>query len=112
MQFKEEKMIQDWDIIDPRLKQFLRMVDAFSILCFDKEIMITSLYRPDDKDSMHSKGKAADIRTKWYDGRELGILEVFVLKLRDRHLSEIGFAVEPHEELKGKPQQHLHLAVK
>ena len=109
MKCKHDEMWQDWDIIDARLKQVLRMIDAFSILCFDKEIMITSLYRGNDKKSQHSKGKAADIRTKWYARDDIYALQTILFFTRD-YFNDL--AVEPHEELKGKKHQHLHIHIK
>jgi hypothetical protein len=122
MKFKDDEMINDIieGKIDARLIQVLRMVDAFSILCFDKEIMITSLYRGNDTESQHSKGRAADIRTKWYSPNDLVKLEKWLYKneiIVCSHPEHDGayiliLAVEPHEELKGTEQQHLHVHVK
>lgn len=120
MHFKHDSMRQDWDIIDKRLKQVLRMIDAFSILCFDKEIMITSLYRPEDKDSQHSFGKAADIRTKWYTEQQTICLEIFLMGVRAEMYNWQGdkrVAVEPHQEWKNPDHpkykyRHLHVHVK
>ena len=119
MQVKHDYMWMEFENLDPRAQQVARMMDAFSRLCFGREIMITSIFRP-DKNSKHSKYEAFDIRTKWYDEKGTVRLEEWLIWLRDWLRDKDNhkwLAVEPHEDWKDPEhekydERHLHIHIK
>jgi hypothetical protein len=123
MQFKTDELRGMWPAIDPKLREVLKLIDAFSVLCFEKEIVITSLIRPASEDSGridHSIGKAADIRTKHYNDEDLNNLERWLFLMDAGWLMDDDerplLHIEPHKDWQ-KPDhpkyesRHLHVGV-
>lgn len=111
MKFKTDELRLQYPKIHPYLQKVISLADIFLISLTGKELVITDLLRPvnPNKPSYHPLGKAVDIRTNYLTPKQVGLLErfLFALKAFDPKLG-----VEPHEELKGTPQQHLHLQYK
>lgn len=61
--FKTSDLEQDFESIDKRLQVLLYAVAGFIAFRFDKDFIITSLYR-DDYQSTHYYGRGADGRTE------------------------------------------------
>ena len=109
MIFKRSTMLmRDWYLINNNIKDVLGIIDSLSMFIRGKPIVITSLLRPPAiKKSYHVVGCAADIRTKDMTDSEINMIETVLFFIRDNVDNKLG--VEPHEELKGEPQQHLHI---
>lgn len=117
MKFKSEdagKLWYEWLNRKPaykpflRLHQILRVIDDLSQATGHGEITITCFLRPQDFDSYHSKGQAADIRVKdkskeWYAAM---ILFKHVLERLDWQVQLV-----PHLELWRKDHQHIHVEI-
>jgi len=93
-----------------KLKMLAQWIDQFCLMMDWGQVVITSFYRPDDKDSYHSICQAADIRSKDKPGafRTSIRLLSWVLKVTPGHC----FQIYTHEELVGRAQEHIHLAWK
>ena len=92
-----------------RLRELLAWVDEFTRLCGEGEIVVTSFFRTEDRSSYHSICQAADIRSKdksvqWWDAMSQLSKAVRV--------SSPDLQIFMHPELKGKDQEHIHVAIK
>lgn len=117
MIFKYEKDQRQWqENLVPgdkraiaRLKELVELIDGISKLLDWGAVTVTSYWRPDNGDSYHSIGQAADIRTKDKpQGFKVAIAALgSVLWNYDRTLQ-----IFTHKELWGKPNEHYHIAIK
>lgn len=117
MNYKSEEIkadYQKWLTCEPphepfmRLHQVLLVIDALSKATSHGAITLTDFLRPQDFNSYHSKGQAADIRVKdkgkeWYEAM---IMFKWVLFRLDWQIQLI-----PHLELYNKDYWHIHVEV-
>jgi len=91
------------------LRRFVDMLERFSLLTGYGELTVTSYIRNDNPKSLHYWARALDIRVKdkpkcWYWGM-VDIGKAFAL-LNPR------FRMNPHSELYGKDNQHIHIEIR
>lgn len=96
-------------VANAKLKKLVGWVDVFCQLMGWGEITVTSYWRPDDEKSYHSILQAADMRMRDKPQSLRAYLAGFesILRQRDETLQ-----IYQHEELIGKPDEHIHIAVK
>lgn len=118
MRFKHETDQRDWDNQIPerfdvkqgnRLRSLVKWLDQFCVLVGWGEVTVTSYFRPTDADSYHSIYQAADLRThdKPMAFKTMALLFDQIFKWAGTDLQ-----VYAHKELWGKPEEHIHVAVK
>ena len=93
-----------------KLRYALEAVDAVSIAIGCGDITITSLYRPHDKDSYHSKLQAGDVRSKDKPPRWLWSMERLGKILREND-DQIQLDMHKSLEESKHPNRHLHWEV-
>jgi hypothetical protein len=92
-----------------KLKELIAFIERFTQMTGCGEITITSYYRPMDRNSYHSILQAADIRTKdkpdsWK--KAIGLLSLACMAVSPT------LQIFMHPELKGSPDEHIHVAIK
>lgn len=109
-QFRKMKKSKDKDVQD--LVWMLELIDNISVRTGHGEITVTSLMRLDNPDSLHYfeyKGRAADFRVR--DKKVVFYLAmVFLGKVFE--LLNPKFRIQPHPELFGKGEQHIHIEIR
>ena len=95
-----------------QLREYLFALDNLSLMLNQKEITMTDFLRDGSEQSLHHRihgGRAADIRvrdksTVWY----VAMCEIGEALERLDH----RFRMNPHRELYGKEQQHIHIEIR
>jgi len=67
MKFKFETLEKEFWQLNPKLRMILTDTDYFCIKEFRKELFLTSLLRPKDKESVHACSRGADARSEEQD---------------------------------------------
>ena len=93
-----------------KLRCTLEAVDAVSVAIGCGEVTVTSLYRPDDTDSYHSKLQAGDLRSKDKPPRWLSAMELLGKILREND-DQIQLDMHKSLEESKHPNRHLHWEV-
>ena len=91
------------------LRQFIDVLEAITVMLGLSELVITSYIRKDNIYSLHYYGRALDIRVWdhpviWYWAMTLIGMAITLIDSR--------FRMNPHTELYGKPQQHIHIEIR
>jgi len=118
MKFKYSKDQEDWiEYSNPspatrkaviRLQRVIKVLDAITLATGHSEIIVTSYLRPDNQNSYHSLGQAADIRINdhsicW----RLAMCKIGeALKALNAQIQMV-----PHYELWNKENEHFHVEV-
>ena len=106
MQFKHS--IEPASAPFKKLLMVLECLDAYSQAVGCGEIVITSLYRPDDLDSYHSKFQAADIRIN--DKPSWWIMAVELIMTAFKQCDDT-IQLDRHLELRNTVSEHLHIEI-
>jgi hypothetical protein len=119
MLWKNEQDQQDWLAASAHqaLRLYMSTLDEYRFLALDiKEITITSFIRKKAvRESYHAKGQALDIRTR---DMTFVIEKMFLMFAKnlaklfnESILKNSGYEIQvvAHEELRGKPQAHIHI---
>jgi hypothetical protein len=100
----------------PVMKHFLRVLDNFTQLFGEKEIVVTSAIRPprEGSPSFHPVGQAFDLRTKDRDQRVLDLWILCVITFRSVYLNfpEFEGKIQYLLEDQGGENEHMHFQYK
>ena len=77
MQYADGVSRDEFDQLTDDMKAILLAAEAFSWYHFDKELVITSMIRPDDK-GVHGVGRGVDIRSHNYGKEEIARFVAFM----------------------------------
>jgi len=118
MKFKHNKDQEDWIVYSNpnpatpkavmRLQRIVKALDAITVAAGHSEIIVTSYLRPNNQNSYHSLGQAADIRI--HDHSMLWRLAICKIGEALRTLNN-QIQMVPHYELWNKENEHIHIEV-
>jgi len=116
MRYKSLDQKYDWQTKgNKELKCLISIIDKWTQMLFNQEIIITSAIRPKgDKPSYHTIGQAVDLRTKGVD-EYIVSLWIDQIKMANRNLRNLtsieGEFTWLHEDV-GGDNQHFHLQLR
>lgn len=71
IRFKEDTDYEHFQELNPKLRGIVLDLASFCNYHFNKDIMVTSLFRLEDKRSVHAYGRGADIRSLDFTAEEI-----------------------------------------
>lgn len=112
MLFKIEEDKATYFKLHPILREILSKIDSVSTTLFDKEIFITSTYRPKGEDSgVHAVWRGTDLRTvDYYTKNQIDILMFILNNLYVYDISRPQYQVALYHKVEGSAY-HIHLQV-
>lgn len=78
LKFKTKKLVEEFTLIDVRLRMILFVIAGFRWFTSGKETVVTSLIRKTDEKSVHYYGRGADIRANDWGGMEILKMQSFI----------------------------------
>ena len=116
MLWKSEQDKKDWENLSDSpcpyhklLRQFVQVVELISILTGHGELTMTSFIRLNNLHSLHYYARALDIRVK--DKSQWFYYPMCLIGLALGLMNE-NIRMNPHNELYGKPEQHIHIEIR
>lgn len=78
IRFKEDTGYEHFQELNPKLREIVLDLASFCSFHFNKDIIVTSLFRLEDKKSVHAYGRGADIRSLDFSAEEIAQIDTYL----------------------------------
>jgi len=78
IRFKEDTDHEHFQELNPKLRGIVLDLATYCSFHFNRDIMVTSLFRLENKKSVHAYGRGADIRSLDFNAEEIAQIERYL----------------------------------